>query len=126
MARLATQSKRGYYPTPVNELNLMKDRLVVNHDETINLMDPCCGTGEALGLLNVYLRSVGAKSMSYGVELEGTRAVSAAIELDHVIHDGYETMRTETHHSLLFLNPPYQPISRNRSAESKSRNRAEG
>lgn len=46
MARIASQSKGGYYPTPIEELHLLCKYLqgVLENDESIiNLLDPCCG-----------------------------------------------------------------------------------
>ncbi|MEF3309373.1 DUF6094 domain-containing protein [Paenibacillus sp. GYB004] len=45
--------------------------------------------------------------VTYGVELEEGRYHTAKTVLDHVIHDGYENLRTESNFSLLWLNPPY-------------------
>ncbi|MFD1363145.1 DUF6094 domain-containing protein [Lentibacillus salinarum] len=108
MARLASESKGGYYPTPIDEVKRINERLTLTGHEPVNLIDPCCGTGEALGIINQHLRAGGADTQSYGVELEESRAFDAAIELDHVIRDGYERVRTDPHYSLLYLNPPYQ------------------
>lgn len=107
MARIASQSKGGYYPTPLDELKYINQRLKTSEGR-LNIIDPCCGTGQALGLIGQHLKSLGAEVETYGVELEESRAMEAVIELDHVIHDGYEHLRTEPKYSLLFLNPPYQ------------------
>lgn len=108
MARLASESKGGYYPTPIDEVKRINERLTLTGQEPVNLIDPCCGTGEALGIISQHLKTVGLQTTSYGVELEQSRAFDAAIELDHVIRDGYESVRTEPHFSLLYLNPPHQ------------------
>ncbi|MEF2246444.1 DUF6094 domain-containing protein [Paenibacillus sp. IITD108] len=109
MARIASQSKGGYYPTPVEELHLLCKYLqgvLENEESIINLLDPCCGEGEALHMI---AQALGDSRciQTYGVELEEGRVNKAASYLKHVLHDGYENMRTEAKFSLLWLNPPY-------------------
>jgi len=111
MARIASQSKGGYYPTPVKEMELLCKRIRFQLREEegaqpiINLIDPCCGQGEALKQIADSLKI--GNPITYGVELEEGRCNTAATVLDHVIHDGYENLRTVPKHSLLWLNPPY-------------------
>ncbi|WP_240420314.1 DUF6094 domain-containing protein [Paenibacillus periandrae] len=71
-------------------------------------MDPCSGEGIALEMLSDTLREQGGNVKSYAVELEESRYEEAKQVLDHVIHDGYENLRTQPMFSLLWLNPPYQ------------------
>lgn len=107
MARIASQSKGGYYPTPVKEIKLVLKRLIFDNngvdDPVINMIDPCCGTGEALS----HLSKLHDNTITYGVELEESRAAKAKENLDYVIHDGYENLRTESKFSAMWLNPPY-------------------
>ncbi|NHN33269.1 hypothetical protein G9U52_25985 [Paenibacillus sp. S3N08] len=65
-------------------------------------------SGVALEMLSDSLREQGGNVKSYGVELEESRYEEARQVLDHVIHDGYENLRTQPMFSLLWLNPPYQ------------------
>jgi hypothetical protein len=110
MARIASQSKGGYYKTPVEEMNLILKRIrfVGSHDNNlVNLIDPCAGEGEALAMLAKHLRSQGAETDARGCELEKGRAEIAGTVLDQVIQDGYERLRTEPKFSVLWLNPVY-------------------
>ncbi|CAI8947476.1 DUF6094 domain-containing protein [Brevibacillus sp. IT-7CA2] len=106
MARIASESKGGFYATPVNEMHLVAARLRVEGAGEINLYDPCCGKGVALRILADALKPE-CKAITYGVELEKERAVEAGQILDHVLQDGYENVRTEDKFSALYLNPPY-------------------
>ncbi len=107
MSRLASQSKGGYYPTPEQENALICRRLKAREGTTINMLDPCCGTGAALEGIARHIRNQGANPVTYGVELEKSRADKAKSRLDYILHEGYEQMRTENLFSLLYLNPPY-------------------
>lgn len=84
MARLASQAKGGYYPTPPDEMALVCRRLVVKPGAKVNLFDPCAGAGAALKQMADDLAAKGAEVTSYGVELEPTRAEEAGKILDHV------------------------------------------
>ena len=108
MARLASESKGGYYPTPSEEMALATAHLRVEEGSTVNLLDPCAGTGTALRQMAEYLRNMGAVTITYGNELENSRADEAKQVLDNVIKGGYEVMRM-THKSIscMYLNPPY-------------------
>lgn len=100
MARLASESKGGFYATPIDELKLLCKRIRLRYDEAevsreVRIIDPCCGQGEALDLIAETLKEQGGDVRSYGVELEETRYEAAGYILDHVIHDGYENLRTQ-------------------------------
>ncbi|MDT3417104.1 type I restriction-modification system DNA methylase subunit [Brevibacillus aydinogluensis] len=58
MARIASESKGGYYATPEKEMRLIASRLSVQGAGMINLYDPCCGKGAALRILADALRSL--------------------------------------------------------------------
>lgn len=116
MARLASQSKAGYYPTPVKEMEFILQNLTFKYSEnnkSINIIDPCCGTGEALKMIKDNLKEqivsneIEADVFSYGVELEKTRSEQAALTLDYVVNEGYESVRTENKYGAMWLNPPY-------------------
>ncbi|RJG21367.1 DUF6094 domain-containing protein [Paenibacillus thiaminolyticus] len=112
MARLGSESKAGYFATPMEELSLLCSKLKCEVDqehERIRILDPCCGEGTALRLLHSRFREIDVWTETYGVELEKSRYEAASqTEIDVVIHDGYENLRTEPKFSLLWLNPPYQ------------------
>lgn len=47
MARIASESKGGFYATPEKEIHLVASRLRAQGAGEINLYDPCCGKGVA-------------------------------------------------------------------------------
>ncbi|MBW1732375.1 MAG: class I SAM-dependent methyltransferase [Deltaproteobacteria bacterium] len=102
MARLASQIKMGYYPTPVDVVARVKEMLHI--PEGARLLDPCCGEGEALALL-----AEGTGASSYGVELERERFKKSREVLDCVLWADalYEATVSKKAFSLLWLNPPY-------------------
>lgn len=100
MARLESQKKMGYYPTPDVTLDCIMEKLNISPEAT--LMDPCCGEGFALSRLTY-------EGTPYGVELDTERALSASDKLNAVLCGSiYETIvRPFDSFSLLYLNPPY-------------------
>jgi len=102
MARLASQIKMGYYPTPVDVVAQIKEMLHI--PEGARLLDPCCGEGEALALL-----AEGTGARTYGVELERKRFKKSKEVLDRVLWADalYEVTISRRAFSLLWLNPPY-------------------
>lgn len=81
LARIASQSKGGFYATPIEEIELILPRVTIRYteeDKVINIIDPCCGEGEALERLARHLKrfepSTGIKTTTYGVELEKSRS----------------------------------------------------
>lgn len=108
MARLASEAKGGFYPTPPEEMALAINRLKVDEGSTVNLLDPCVGTGYALRQMADHLLILGGVPVTYGNELEDTRADEAKKIIDHVLKGGYEVMRmTNKSVSCMYLNPPY-------------------
>ena len=108
MARIAAETKGGYYPTPPSQMAHVCRRLTVEPGTELNLFDPCCGEGAALKQMAEDLASKGAAVKTYGVELESGRAKKAKKALDHVLHSGYEAIRmTNEVISAMWLNPPY-------------------
>jgi len=102
MARLASQAKLGFYPTPPFVVNQIKT--ILNISSNARLLDTCCGEGEALGIL-----TEGAQVETCGVELDRKRFDRAKDKLDHVLWADalYELVCSKNFSSLLFLNPPY-------------------
>jgi Uncharacterised methyltransferase family (DUF6094) len=119
MARIASQSKGGFYATPEGQMSLILPHLKVGEGEGegyLNLFDPCAGEGEALNQLANHLKSEHECSVkTYGVELEETRFQRAKDVLDHIIHDGYENLRTEAAFNVVWLNPPYDEVFHERT-----------
>lgn len=108
MARLESEAKAGYYPTPPEEMEYILKRLRIEKGKKINLLDPCCGEGLALRQWQDDMNSKGAISTSYGIEIEKSRAEKARNIIDHLERCGYEEMRI-SHNSMsaIYLNPPF-------------------
>ena len=102
MARLASQEKLGYYKTPKQIVEQIKAGLSIGPN--VCMLDPCCGTGEALQLL-----SQDADAQTLGIELEYGRYEKAKEVLDQVLlADALtEAMVSFQSMDLLWLNPPY-------------------
>ncbi len=99
--RLEAQSKMGYYPTPENQVALIKTWLA---GQNTRWLDPCAGKGEALAEIANAL----AGSKTYGIELSDTRARDATNLLDHVLNTAFEyAVLTRGSFSGVLLNPPY-------------------
>ena len=96
---LAATAKAGYYPTPASIVAFLVSKL--EYQPKAALLDPCCGTGEALSRL---AGIVGASST--GLELDAERAALARTRLSH-LHHGDALAFDARGFSLLFLNPPY-------------------
>ncbi|MFE4029329.1 DUF6094 domain-containing protein [Priestia sp. YIM B13551] len=119
MARIASQSKGGYYPTPMEEIELILPHLKIQNTEEariVNVYDPCCGEGEALKLMSQAIQNESeAEVVTYGVELEKGRAEVATNTLDHVLCEGYELVRTQNKFGAMWLNPPYDILFKERT-----------
>jgi SAM-dependent methyltransferase len=107
MARLASQAKMGYYPTPPVVVEHVKSGLSLpSSPGPFRFLDTCCGEGEALKLLAAGL---GPAVETYGVELDETRLKKSSQKLNNVVWgDALTELRvTIKAFSLLWLNPPY-------------------
>ncbi len=78
MARLESQSKLLYYPTPVSIAEILATWF--SAPQRTRIADPCCGTGEALVRF-----SQGFNAERLGVELSYSRAQAAEKVLDKVL-----------------------------------------
>lgn len=114
MARLAAQTKMGYYPTPDETLEYIKMKIKLSQDSVI--LDPCCGKGHALfntsfDYSNRYNATIDEdiKAKTYGIELDTQRVAASGRNLDRVLCGSiYETViRPLECFSMLYLNPPY-------------------
>jgi len=103
MARLESQAKAGFYPTPDTICDLLQTK--INYEDEARLLDPCCGKGKTLS------RLVQSKSevTTYGIELDHQRANKARSRLTKVLWgDALTEVRlSPTAFGLLYLNPPY-------------------
>ncbi len=106
MARIASQAKMGYYPTPPLVVKHVKNALSLQNPGPFRLLDTCCGEGDALNLLAAGLSP---EVETYGVELDETRLTKSSQKLHHVVWgDALTELRiTLKAFSLLWLNPPY-------------------
>jgi len=102
MARLESQMKMGFYPTPVTVVENIRNMLKIAPDA--RLLDTCCGEGEALSIL-----AEQSQAETYGVELHRPRMTVARTRLNHVLWADalYDFIGSKEAFSLLWLNPPY-------------------
>ncbi len=109
MARLEAQKKMGYYPTPDDTLRHIKQRINLSQDAVI--LDPCCGTGDALNEIAYEFRNDDDyfEAIKYGIELDTERASEAGNQVQKLVcGSAYEVVvRPIESFSMLFLNPPY-------------------
>lgn len=103
VGRLMNNVRLGYYPTDPAHVAYLKRALRFPEGKQVNLLDPCCGEGNALHLLGS-----GENAETYGAELDDSRAEAAQEQLDHVAMGSYYYARiSRSAFHLLFLNPPY-------------------
>jgi len=103
MARLGSQAKAGFYPTPDTVCELLKSK--ISFEEGARLLDPCCGKGKTLSRL-----ANGVPNLTtYGIELDHQRAHAARSRLTKVLWgDALTEMQVSPQtFGLLYLNPPY-------------------
>ncbi|HNB52270.1 MAG TPA: DUF6094 domain-containing protein, partial [Anaerolineales bacterium] len=108
MARLESQSKLLYYPTPDAVVDTLTTWFSAPKAGT-RLVDPCCGTGAALAR---FAATFPTQPETWGIELSYARAAQAEKALDLVIPTSFYDMRHPgawpmKSASLLFDNPPY-------------------
>ena len=123
--RLAAQAKGGYYPTPDLVVDLVADLIHIptgyyyRNRETLRILDPCCGAGDALERLVERLRRPDAVPIeTFGIELHRDRAEEAEKRLDYVLAaDLFATSIANGAFGLLYLNPPYDFDGEQKRAE---------
>jgi len=113
MARLASQGKLGYYPTPEEELNKIMEMIKIDESNNkIDVLDPCFGDGRALLSFKKEYENI----TTYGVELDSVRfanTMSGDIDFGKFIDVGLqcdalqEVIVNKNSFDILFLNPPY-------------------
>jgi len=114
--RFMNHIKMGYYPTDIENVSLIKQSLVFP-ENSINILDPCCGCGLALQKV-----AEGMNVLTYGVELDEIRVEEARKRLYRIGKGSFFHSRisNEAFH-LLFLNPPYRFNRWFRTAERPDR-----
>ena len=123
--RLAAQAKGGYYPTPERVVDLIAELIHTptgyyhRGRETIRILDPCCGAGDALERLAERLDRPNALSIeTYGIELHRDRAEEAEKRLHRTLaSDLFATSIANGAFGLLLLNPPYDFDSEDKRTE---------
>ena len=102
MARLGSQMKMGFYPTPVEVVQQIKTMLDIAPNA--RLIDTCCGEGKTLKII-----AEGNEAKTYGVELDRERFLKSKENLDHVLWADAvnEFVCSRGVFGLLWLNPPY-------------------
>ena len=110
--RLAAQYKGGFYPTPDRVIDLVAGLVHVPSSyygcrETVRILDPCCGAGDALARLADRLGEPGAVPVeTFGVELHAERAEQARERLDRTLAvDLFSTSIANGAFGVLLLNP---------------------
>ena len=123
--RLAAQAKGGFYPTPPRVVDLVAELIHTpsgNYNrgrDTLRILDPCCGAGEALAQLAERLDRPNAIPIeTYGVELHRDRAQEAEKVLHRTLAaDLFATSIANGAFGLLLLNPPYDYDSEDKRTE---------
>ena len=107
--RLEGQAKGGYYPTPEPVVRMIASYVACRRGDVFRMIDPCCGKGDALAFFQAQMKDwFGAKTKSYGVELNRDHAEDASAKLDEVLHaDLFSTSIANDAFDILYLNPPY-------------------
>ncbi len=123
--RLAAQAKGGYYPTPPRVIDFVAQLIYApqgsyrGDDQTLRVLDPCCGAGDAAAQLADALRQrSGVPVETFGVELHETRSREAAERLDRALAaDLFGCSIANRAFGLLWLNPPYDHDPEQRRTE---------
>lgn len=105
LGRLMNRVRMGYQPTDPAHVDLLR-RAVVFPTEPVNLLDPCCGEGEALARF-----ADGANAVTYGIEIDELRGEMAQRRLNRVGFGSFFFSRVSSGaFQGLFLNPPYLSV----------------
>ena len=106
MARLASDTKMGFYPTSVVTIQkVINKTLSFPENKTVYTLDCCAGEGEAIEMIS---KEYGCKA--YANELDENRAkIASARDINVVLNaDAINGIRKSNHWvGLNFLNPPY-------------------
>jgi hypothetical protein len=106
MARLACDTKMGFYPTSTKTIKKVIDKTIqFPENKSVYTLDCCCGEGEAIEFIG---KKYNCKT--YAVELDENRAKTATKRsIDKLLNaDALNGVRKSNHWvGLNFLNPPY-------------------
>lgn len=106
MARLACETKMGFYPTSVKTIKKVIDKTIqFPENKSVYALDCCCGEGEAIEMIGAEYNC-----KTYAVELDENRAKTATKRsIDKLLNaDALNGVRKSNHWvGLNFLNPPY-------------------
>ncbi len=95
--------KSGFFPTDEGTVEEVMGLLNAS-DSDVNLLDPCCGEGEALSKF----KAIYPNAQTFGVELSRERYEIAKNVLDHAYYADIDDVSLgRRQFDLLFLNPPY-------------------
>lgn len=99
MAHIRSRLDLNHVPTPLAVMDALCG--VLSIPEGCVILDPCCGTGEAVRLLS-------RDANILGIEMDEIRAAEARTRLTRVLACPVQDARIQRHCAgLLFLNPPY-------------------
>ena len=98
------RQKLGYFPLSQKEAERIRRFLSFREDcGPTSVLDPCAGGGAAMATI-----TSGAKTLTYGIELDSFRAEEARSVLGHVLQGNcFDVQSAVESFSLLFENPPY-------------------
>ncbi len=110
--RSIARQKLGYFPLSPTEAERIR-RFLTFPGEDSTVLDPCAGTGTALGCI-----TSGTRASRFAVELDAYRAEKAGTIVNQLIQGNcFDVQCAVESFSLLFLNPPYDhEISEGRNA----------
>jgi SAM-dependent methyltransferase len=112
--RIEGQKKMGFYPTPDSVVELARSYLDFG-DAAFNVLDPCCGKGNALSDL-----IQGTKGLGYGVEINEKFVPVAKQKLFKVARGGYESARITNSGFSKILHLIIKPARMKKSRSAKS------
>lgn len=119
LGRLMNHIRLGHYPTDPAHVALLARGITFPEGVTVNVLDPCCGTGAALMGL-----TAGCACLRCGVELDQGRAEQAQRTLDRVGFGSFFGARISprSFHAVL-LNPPYLSVLTQGGGKSRDERR---
>lgn len=116
MSAIGNKLLSGYYKTPLEEGQFMKQLLQFNEQTTI--FDPTCGEGEILAYLTEGMDHV----QTFGVEIDKGRALKAKEVLDVCLYSPIEScVISNNFFGMVYLNPPYDHTMRGYGDDSTER-----
>jgi len=108
MARLASDAKFGFYPTPESVIKIISNHVQMKNKSIF--FDPCCGDSNHIEILKKQHDAI-----YYGIELEQSRFNQSKQIMDECIHANaiMDIEVKKAFADVLFLNPPYGIIQNN-------------